>query len=219
MWTTDTQRRRQRLSGREVMSWRELKTHLLDDLRSHNLSSGWYIDFLVSPALQDAMAGSPETVNESIGRLMRISGLLSSIQILVMFGRDRNPGKLASALRRTEQRRETLLYHLSEAARLTSGDCRKEILSISERAVERLSKERDLFELAASRMNPNLLGRRGRASYNDRSAFLGWCVRELDCLVRVTARNRYSAVSRMLASVGMTTKPQNVRGIVYRGRT
>ncbi len=67
---------------------------------------------------------------------------------------------------------------------------------------------------------PELYGKRGRAAASPQSATSGWAVRRVARFVREEIPKRYSIIARLVTKFsGSSVTPQNVRGILLKGRT
>jgi hypothetical protein len=97
------------------------------------------------------------------------------------------------------------------------------------KTIESLAREiqapyqQQLFAIASS-MNANMVGppmhgKRGAAAASNKSAWTGWCAREIDALVSIQAVNRNATIAELLEFVGIKASRQLIRALLEASKT
>lgn len=174
---------------------------------------GYESALLDCPALPDALDREYPTVQQALRHILSIDEVLLHAELGLRHGR--TSATAASIARMRQDKAEALRLIRAASGRLNER---------FRHALTRIAREIAADDMATRhvelvRFDYRRKGRRGRAAQDDRAAWAGWCVRELDARISPEARNRFATISKLLAIPGIEVSPQSVRAILKAGRT
>ncbi len=205
-------RNKQREEPVDVWDWCRIVGHLLEG-KPTELSGA----VIRSAALHDAMDGDQEPLDDSIARIAIICVTLELLSMAVEGGEAIDAKKIGEAIADTAEQKTASIEHLCAAAALLHKSFSTRINCIIDEIRGAPWPQRRV-ELLSVVLDPKNRRFNGKAAADQCGAFIGWSVRELDHLVKPTAKNRNAAIARLLKIAGILTTRKNVRSIIAADR-